>query len=154
MVLKIGQDTQSQDLAGTEHKHKLSFPQGLFGFPEIKNMDLVYDNGELPFMWLREDKGDGLAFIVIEPGGIIPNYSVEISDGDVDLLEISSSEDTMILNIVTLPPEQSSKISINLVGPVIVNRNTLVSKQCIINNHEKYSARYTLDLSSPGAWRF
>ncbi len=151
MVLKIGQDMQSQDVTGSEHKHTLTFPQGLFGFPEIKNMDLIYDNEELPFMWLREDKGDGLAFIVIEPGGIIPNYSVEISDGDVDLLGISSSEDTMILNIVTLPAEQSSKISINLVGPVIVNRNTLVSKQCIINNHEKYSARYTLDLSNPGS---
>ena len=58
----------------------------------------------------------------------------------------------MILNIVTLPSEQSSKISINLVGPVIVNRNTLVAKQCIINNHDKYSARFLLDLSETGSW--
>ena len=28
-------------------------------------------------MWLREEQKDGLAFIVLEPGGIIPNYSVE-----------------------------------------------------------------------------
>lgn len=151
MVLKIGHDLQSQDMAGTEHRHELSFPQGLFGFPEIRSMELVYDQEELPFMWLREEKADGLAFIVIEPGGIIPDYSVEISDGDVDLLKITGADDTLILNIVTLPAEQSSKISINLVGPVIVNRKTLVSKQCIINNHEKYSARYILDLSNSGS---
>jgi len=56
----------------------------------------------------------------------------------------------MILNIVTLPSEQSSKISINLVGPVILNRNSLIAKQCIINNHDKYSARFLLDLSEAG----
>ena len=151
MVLKIDKDLLSQNLTESEVKHQLSFPQGLFGFPDIRKMSLVYDHDELPFMWLREEeKKDGLAFIVIEPGGIIPNYSIEVSDGDVELLKITGEEDTMILNIVTLPPEQSSKISINLVGPVIVNRKTLDSKQCIINNHEKYSARYTLDLSGSG----
>lgn len=151
MVLKIGHELQGQQMASSEYKHELSFPQGLFGFPEIRSMDLVYDHDELPFMWLREEKNDGLAFIVIEPGGIIPDYTVEVSDGDVDFLGITGADDTMILNIVTLPVADSSKISINLVGPVIVNRKTLVSKQCIINNHEKYSARYVLDLSNPGS---
>lgn len=150
MVLKIAKDLHSQNLTDSETKHQLGFPQGLFGFPEIRTMSLVYEHDELPFMWLREEKKDGLAFIVIEPGGIIPDYSIEVADGDVDLLKITGEEDTMILNIVTLPAEQSSKISINLVGPVIVNRKTLVSKQCIINNHEKYSARYTLDLTDSG----
>jgi hypothetical protein len=28
----------------------------------------------------------------------------------------------------------------------------LVAKQCIINNHDKYSARYLLDLSDGGSW--
>ena len=107
-------------------------------------MELFYDQEELPFMWLREQEENGLAFIVIEPGGIIPDYAVEISDADVEILGITGSEDTMILNIVTLPSEQSSKISVNLVGPVIVNRNSLVAKQCIINNHDKYSARFSL----------
>ena len=45
---------------------------------------------------------NGLAFIVIEPGGIIPDYAVEISDADVEIFGITGSEDTMILNIVTL----------------------------------------------------
>ena len=101
-------------------------------------------------MWLRENKSDGLAFIVLEPGGIIPNYTVEIADADVKHLKISSPMDTMILNIVTLLPEQSGRISLNLVGPIIVNRNSLVGKQCIINNHEEYSARHILDITGEG----
>ena len=99
-------------------------------------------------MWLREEEEDGLAFVVIEPGGVLPDYSLEIADGDINVLGITGPEDTMILNIVTLLPEQPSKISLNLVGPIIVNRKSLVGKQCIINNHEDYSARHIIDVGN------
>ena len=131
----------------SQHTHILDVSGGLFGFPDIQKMELFYDVEELPFMWLREDKKDGLAFIVLEPGGIIPEYSVEITDADVEVLGVTGPEDTMILNIVTLSPEQPGVISLNLVGPIIVNRLTLVAKQCIINNHEQFSARHVLDLN-------
>jgi len=151
MKLNIGDELKTSGVESSQKTHQLTLPQGLFGFSEIRSMELFYDKEELPFMWLREQNKNGLAFIVIEPGGIIPDYAVEISDADVALLGITGSDDTMILNIVTLPSEQSSKISVNLVGPVIVNRNSLVAKQCIINNPDKYSARYLLDLSDGGS---
>jgi len=146
MKLEVDDDSNSSELNKPDSLHRVSLPTGLFGFSEIRSMELVFDKEELPFMWLREEKKDGLAFIVIEPGGIIPNYSVEISDLDVEALQITEAEDTMILNIVTLPHDQSGKISLNLVGPIIVNRRSLVGKQCIINNHEQYSARHVLDV--------
>ena len=147
MKLKAGEESNNPEMTGeTESRNQITLPQGLFGFPEIRSMDLVYDKEELPFMWLREEKKDGLAFIVLEPGGIIPNYSVEIADSDVGILGITGPEDTLILNIVTLPPDQSGKIFLNLVGPIIVNRTTLVAKQCIINNHEEFSARHVLNI--------
>ena len=150
MKLKLDEDSNVPDMVQSESRSEIILPQGLFGFSEIRSMELVFDQDELPFMWLRERKKDGLAFIVLEPGGIISNYSVEISDADVKILGISGSEDTMILNIVTLPPDQSGKISLNLVGPIIVNRQTLTGKQCIINNHEEFSARHVLDVGGEG----
>jgi len=147
MKLKIDEDSNNPDIVGSEIRNRISLPQGLFGFSEIRSLDLVFDEEELPFMWLREENKDGLAFIVLEPGGIIPNYSVEVADGDVNILGITGPEDTMILNIVTLPPDHVGKISLNLVGPIIVNRRTLVGKQCIINNHEEFSARHLLDVA-------
>jgi flagellar assembly factor FliW len=151
MKLKAGEESNNPEMTGeTESRNQITLPQGLFGFPEIRSMDLVYDKEELPFMWLREEMKDGLAFIVLEPGGIIPNYSVEIADSDVGVLGITGPEDTLILNIVTLPPDQSGKIFLNLVGPIIVNRATLVAKQCIINNHEEFSARHALDIGGEG----
>jgi len=150
MKLKLDEDSSNPELNQSESRSEIQLPQGLFGFTEIRKMELVYDQDELPFMWLREQKKDGLAFIVLEPGGIISDYSLEISDADVKLLDITGPEDTMILNIVTLPPDQSGKISLNLVGPIIVNRRTLVGKQCIINNHEEFSARHVLDVGGEG----
>ena len=150
MKLNIGDELKTGGVENSQNAHQIELPHGLFGFSEIRTMELFYDKEELPFMWLREGGQEGLAFIVIEPGGIIPDYTVEISDNDVDYLKVSGADDTMILNIVTLPSEGNSKISVNLVGPVIVNRNTLVAKQCIINNHEKYSARHILDLADTG----
>ena len=147
MKLKIDEDSNNPEIGSTESRNRIKLPQGLFGFSDLREMELLYDQEELPFMWLREDKKDGLAFIVLEPGGIIPEYSVEITDADVEVLGVTGPEDTMILNIVTLSPEQPGVISLNLVGPIIVNRLTLVAKQCIINNHEQFSARHVLDLN-------
>jgi len=150
MKLKVDDDSNAPEIGHAETRSEIKLPQGLFGFAEIHSMELVFDQDELPFMWLREQKQDGLAFIVLEPGGIINNYSVEIADADVKLLDITGPEDTMILNIVTLPPDQSGKICLNLVGPIIVNRRNLTGKQCIINNHEEFSARHVLDVGGEG----
>ena len=146
MKLNLQDDLPNSSDAEPATRNEVSFPQGLFGFPDIRSMELVFDKEELPFMWLREQVQDGLAFVVLEPGGIVQNYAVEISDADIQILGISGSEDTMILNIVTISSEHPGKISLNLVGPIIVNRNTLVAKQCIINNHEQFSARHMIDV--------
>ncbi|MFP6887260.1 MAG: flagellar assembly protein FliW [Opitutales bacterium] len=151
MKLTLQEDIPDSTDAEAVARNEVSLPQGLFGFPEIRSMELVFDKAELPFMWLREQKQDGLAFVVLEPSGVVPSYSVEISDADVQVIGITGSDDTMILNIVTISPEHPGKISLNLVGPIIVNRLTLVAKQCIINNHEEFSARHMIDVGETEA---
>ena len=151
MKLNLQDDLPNSSDAEPATRNEVSLPQGLFGFPDLRSMELVFDKEELPFMWLREQVQDGLAFVVLEPGGIVSNYAVEISDADIQILGISGSEDTMILNIVTISSEHPGKISLNLVGTIIVNRTTLVGKQCIINNHEEFSARHMIDVGDTEA---
>ena len=129
-------------------QNEVILEHGLFGFPEVNSMEILFAKEELPFMWIREKDKDGLAFVVVEPNGIIPNYMVEISDADVGSLGITGMDDTMILNIVTLNPEHPEKLSVNLVGPIVINRRTRVGKQCIISNHEEYSARHIINVGA------
>ena len=127
----------------------IAFPQGIFGFPELKCCELIYKEDELPFMWLQEREKGGLAFIVLDPIGSIPDYTVEIPDDDVDKLGIESEEDVLILNIVTINKDVPQKITANLVGPIIVNRRTREARQVIINNYERYSPKYELPTGEP-----
>lgn len=146
MKLRLEEELPDTEASQPKDVNVVSLPQGLFGFPDIRSMELVYDKEELPFMWLREQKEQGLAFVVMEPGGFVPNYNVEIADQDVETLGITGVDDTMILNIVTISADMPGKISLNLVGPIVINRRTLVAKQCIINNHEDFSARHVIDV--------
>ena len=82
--------------------------------------------------------------LILEPIGFIPDYTVEIPDAEVKLLGIESPEDVLILNIVTINKDVPPKVTANLVGPIIVNRKTRIGKQVIINNYERYSAKYEL----------
>ena len=128
----------------TADSNIVKFPQGIFGFPDLRSCELIFNQDELPFMWLQEQEKGGLAFIVLEPIGFIPDYTVEIPDGDVAFLGIQSPDDVLILNIVTINKDRPEQITANLVGPLIVNRQTRVGKQVIVNNYERYSAKYEL----------
>ena len=107
-------------------------PLGLLGFEKIKSYWLVTNPEEEPFSWLQvPDEGD-LAFLVVPPGAILPDYAPNLADDDVRFLGIESPDDVWIFNIVTLRPDGTS--TVNLKGPIVINRHTLVGKQVVLVN--------------------
>lgn len=107
-------------------------PLGLLGFEKIKSYWLVTNPEEEPFSWLQvPDEGD-LAFLVVPPGAILPDYAPNLADDDVRFLAIESPDDVWIFNIVTLRPDGTS--TVNLKGPIVINRHTLVGKQVVLVN--------------------
>ena len=86
---------------------------------------------------------------MIEPGGIIPNYSPEIFDEDALQLDIRDASDAMVLNIVTLLRQTPVEATVNLIGPIIINRRTCIGRQLVISNYSRYSAHHTLVDHSP-----
>ena len=71
MKLNVDEDSNIPDITSVEHRNRISLPRVFLDFLKLGD-GIGFDQEELPFMWLREDKKDGLAFfIVIEPGGII-----------------------------------------------------------------------------------
>src|SRR4051812_42696549 len=86
----------------TSNEQQFRLPEGLVGFPEYSGFDLLCVPDELPFVWMRLHGPDPLQFVVIEPGGLIPDYELELFDEDAAFLGISDSSDAMVLNIVTV----------------------------------------------------
>ncbi|MGH8018576.1 MAG: flagellar assembly protein FliW [Opitutaceae bacterium] len=123
---------------------EFNMPAGIIGFPEARNIELIYNPGELPFMWLRCVENPALNFIVIEPQAVLPGYAFELSDEDAARLDVQSPDDAFVLNIVTFRPNDPEAATVNLIGPIVVNRHTRVGRQIVISNFGEYSARHPL----------
>jgi flagellar assembly factor FliW len=127
----------------------LTLTNGLIGFPEEREFELLVNADELPFMWIRAKHRKELGFVVIEPSHFVDDYEVEISDDDAKDLEIFGASDALVLNIVTIQDsEKIESATANLVGPILLNRNTHLGKQIIVSNHMKYSTKHPIISSS------
>lgn len=117
---------------------------GLIGLEDYTKYELLINEEEEPFMWIRSVDHHELGFVVVEPSAIVNDYDVEIADADAAKLEIESADDVIILNIVTLKDDDIDSATVNLIGPIVVNRRTLKGKQLIAANYMKFSARHPL----------
>lgn len=107
-------------------------PLGLLGFERIKSYWLVSNPADEPFSWLQvPDEGD-LAFLVVPPAAVVSDYAPELSRDDVAFLGIENPDDALIYNIVTLRTDGTS--TVNLKGPIILNRHTMTGKQVVLAN--------------------
>jgi flagellar assembly factor FliW len=127
-----------------------ALPHGLIGFARYTRAELVYQTDHLPFLWMTlHSSADAVHFVVIEPGGIIPGYEPELFDDDAFTLDLSDPAEAMVLNIVTLQRQSPLAATVNLVGPIIVNRRLRVGRQVVIANYSRYNAHHPLVESSP-----
>ena len=102
----------------------ITLEKGMIGFPELQKFALIFNNErENPketIMWFQSmDDGD-IAFPVIIPNIIKPDYAPEINDELIAPLGSLNDENTYILVTVTVPSE-IEKITCNLHAPIIIN---------------------------------
>jgi flagellar assembly factor FliW len=129
----------------TRPKDTITLPLGLLGFENVKNYRLLHKAGEEPFFWLQMIQEPKHSFLVLQPAAVVPDYRPDLDEQDVEFLELNDPSDAMILNIVTL--KGGGKPTINLKGPIVINRRTWVGKQVIPSNGAQYPVRHPLPVS-------
>jgi flagellar assembly factor FliW len=125
----------------------LRLPQGLVGFPESTEARLLDAPDAPPFRWLQLGGDTPLAFVVIEPAGVIADYQLELFDEDARALGIREASEAFVLNIVTVTSGARPTATVNLTGPIVANRHTGLAKQVVLANHGRYSVRHPLVVS-------
>lgn len=135
--------TENSNDAAIE-KLEIHLPFGLVGLANLKKFNVMPIEGSSPFMVMRALNEKRFDFIVIEPCGVVPNYALELTDNDAEELQISGADDAIVLNIITVHSMEPQFVTVNLVGPVVVNRKTLIGKQVIAANAELYSTQSIL----------
>jgi flagellar assembly factor FliW len=123
-------------------KQRLVFSEGIFGFEDIHEYILIDSNEGSPFFWLQAEKIAEIAFVVIEPTLIVTDYDLKADEKDLSDLEISNKEDMLLLSIVTIN-EDPNDITVNLLGPLVINKKNHRAKQ-IISTTDEYSVRFPL----------
>jgi flagellar assembly factor FliW len=123
-------------------KQKIHFPDGLFGFEEVKQYFLL-DSKEGPFYWLQSAEHPELAFVLIDPRVFKNNYTLSLTDDDYRAIDAHKG-DVIDFAIVTVP-EDPEKISANLMGPIIINRKTRKARQAISENDEYTVKHYIVE---------
>jgi flagellar assembly factor FliW len=119
----------------------ISMPLGLLGFEQVKKYVLLITPEEEPFQWLQMLDQSNQGFVVVSPSVAAPDYAPDIAPADIEFLGIQSPADALVLNIVTV---RNSQATVNLKGPIVINRHTLVGKQCIPTNVADFALQHPM----------
>jgi flagellar assembly factor FliW len=132
-----------------DERQRLEFPLGIFGFNGLKSYVLL-DASQPPFYWLQSLDRPGVAFVLVDPRALVGDYRLDVSEEDLAAIGIEDPRDVLDFVIVTIPPEPR-EMTVNLQGPIVVNRRTRAARQCISRNLD-YDVRHRV-FGSAGARR-
>jgi flagellar assembly factor FliW len=117
------------------------FPKGILGFSQNKRYVLFPHSDRSPFYWLQSVEDGAVAFVVMSPQLVKQDYAVDIEEGLLKELHAEEVSELDVMCIVNIPHDQPSKMTINLLGPIIINVNKRCAVQ-IICTDEHYSHRH------------
>lgn len=123
----------------------VSFPHGLFGFPECREFALVPAERHSLF-WLQSTAHPTLAFLLADPFEFFAGYAADVSPTDLAELQAKDAADVALLAIVTLPGARTAKPTANLQGPVAINLEARVGRQLAIEQSE-FGVRCEFEIS-------
>jgi flagellar assembly factor FliW len=123
----------------------IRLPLGLLGFEHIKDYVMLVNPDEEPFLRLKPAEESKPAFIVIPPHFVVNNYRPDIREEDVEFLDLMDPSDAFVVNIVNLSDPLHK--TINLKGPIVINRHSLIGKQVILANSADFASDHPLSVS-------
>ncbi len=118
----------------------ISFPRGLIGFPHVQRFALVAHPGGGPFQWLQAVEFPELAFVVTDPKLFFSGYSVPVSKEELRSIGIEKIDDGVVVVILVVPGDPS-RITANLVGPIVINLRERLARQLVLDVSE-YTTRH------------
>ena len=134
-------NTKPYGLIEVDERQRIFFPYGILGFESLKDYVLL-DARQQPFYWLQSLDVVEIAFVLINPRIFRPDYKLEVEEEELREIGIESPKDILDFAIVTIP-ENTTKMTANLQGPIIINKKTRVGRQSISTN-PKWQVRHVI----------
>ncbi len=121
------------------------FVQGLIGFEQDRGFILFRQGDKLPLFWLQSVETPELALVVTDPWNFVEDYEFTLNKHEKELLELE--DESSLLTLVTVNLRASDDITINLKGPILLNRRKKKGLQIVLDD-EEYKIKYRISKGS------
>ena len=127
-------DTKAYGQVDIDERQRIDMPLGLYGFDGLTEFVLM-DARQRPFYWLQSVEVREVAFVLMDPKVMRPDYRADPDPTDLEALGLVGPEDERYLEfaIVTIPDDRQD-MTANLQGPIIINKESRMGRQCISRN--------------------
>jgi flagellar assembly factor FliW len=125
----------------------ITFTQPILGFQEFRRYVLLPGPSEY-LTWLQSTDSGELAFILIDPCVLVPDYRVELRPPELAELAVNSASELELYTLVVVPHDQS-QVRTNLRAPILVNRKLRLGKQTILDTTD-YPIQFFLAKAKEG----
>jgi len=128
----------------------IAFPEGLPGFEAEKEFIIINnEDEENPFCWLQSVSNPDLAFVIVNPFLIFTDYTVDLPETVQEKLKIKDEKDVAVYSIVVVP-EDLTKMTANLLGPIVINARERLGKQVILDDSRYTTKHYIFPQKNRG----
>ncbi len=117
-------------------------PHGLIGFPNLRRFFIIGEEGQL-IKWFQSIEDPNIALPIVNPFELFPKFSVDISDSDLEDIDLKDPRDAILFLVMVIPKGNPRGATVNLKAPIVVNIKNRRAKQVIALN-EDYPIRYPL----------
>lgn len=125
-----------------EENAVLEFPEGLMGLEHLHRFLIVDQDDVEPLRWLQSVDEPQIAFTVIDPMLVFPDYRVRVGQQDREALGLKPGEDPIVLTLVTVPKDPAD-MTANLLGPLVLAPEGRLGRQ-VVQHDSQYGTRQRL----------
>lgn len=116
-------------------EEKITFPEGILGFPELTQYCLVDPGDDTLILWLQSLQNPQIAFPVLEPKIFKNDYIVKLSAQELKQLALANINQSIVFTILTIPKDVT-QMTANLKAPIVVNLREQIGRQVVLQENE------------------
>lgn len=123
----------------------INMPYGILGFPDKRQFIILQHKENSPFYWFQSIDDPDLAFVLTSPFLFKPDYQIDTSNilKEMQWDEEKEKSCLELYVVVNIPKDAPSRMTANLIGPILINNRTRQAIQIVIPN-SPYSHKFSL----------
>ncbi len=136
--------TETKYFGGIDYEEQdvLIFQRGLFGFEDEHKFLLLPFSGDGTLLCLQSLNTSGLAFVVMDPFTLCPDYAPVLQPEELEAMKVNDSHQLFFYTLCAVK-EPVRDSTVNLKCPVAINDETREAMQVILQDGP-YNMRHPL----------